>query len=166
VVTKPVRQSALFGLLMRPPAPAPTVTDLRHGEQPTPEAKSHEHHLRILIAEDNPVNQKLLGIQLRKLGYTADLAQDGKEVLAALKTTGYDVILMDCQMPEMDGYEVTRKIRANQDLPFQPWIIAMTANAMQGDREKCLLAGMDEYLAKPINLPALKVLLDNKPAHS
>ncbi len=107
------------------------------------------HPLRILIAEDNAVNQKLAIRMLEQMGYRADLASNGLEAIESITRQPYDVILMDVQMPEMDGLDATRKIRAMQTV-VQPRIVAMTANAMQGDRELCLAAGMDDYISKPI----------------
>lgn len=112
--------------------------------------------LRILVAEDNMINQKLILRILQKLGYQSLLANNGKEVLDILLSHPVDVILMDVQMPEMDGFETTANIRANQSV-LQPVIVAMTANAMSEDKEECLARGMDEYLAKPLNI---NVLLD------
>jgi CheY-like chemotaxis protein len=113
----------------------------------------------VLVAEDNPVNQKLAVGILQKLGYRADIAENGRRAVAAHEALPYDVILMDCHMPELDGYEATRALR---QLPGgqQVRIIAMTANAMEGDREKCLAAGMDDYLAKPIRIEELKRVLE------
>jgi len=116
--------------------------------------------LRILLAEDNAVNQKVaLGI-LGRLGYKADVAANGQEVLDALDLADYDVILMDVQMPEMDGLEATRLIRQNLPREKRPRIVAMTANAMQGDRERCLEAGMDDYIPKPVRHSDLAAALD------
>ena len=119
--------------------------------------------VRILVAEDNIVNQKIaLRILDKKLGYHADLVANGKEALESLKSLDYDLVLMDCQMPEMDGYEATRAIRDNSSSVRNPGIpiIAMTANAMKGDREKCIEVGMDDYIAKPINVKELADVID------
>lgn len=118
---------------------------------------------RILIAEDNFVNQKLIKAQLTKLGYGFDVVNNGKEILRMLKEKSYDLILMDCQMPELDGYETTRIIRRQESKGHQTHvpIIAMTAYAMEGDKNKCLTAGMDDYISKPITLNVLKDKLIN-----
>jgi CheY-like chemotaxis protein len=123
------------------------------------------HPLRILLAEDHPVNQKVALKLLKQMGYRADVASNGLEVLDALDRQAYDVVLMDVQMPQMDGLEAARRIRAAMADDVRPRIIAMTANAMEGDREKCLEAGMDDYLSKPIRIPALKeALLQAEPS--
>jgi CheY-like chemotaxis protein len=126
-------------------------------------ADSHEKpadKLRLLVAEDNPVNQKLAIRMLEKLNMSVDVAATGREVLGMLERGVYDLVFMDCQMPEMDGYEATALIRrAEQDGCKHLLIIAMTANAMQGDREKCLAAGMDDYIAKPIRKEAITEML-------
>jgi CheY-like chemotaxis protein len=119
---------------------------------------SQQYPLRILIAEDNRVNQKLAMRVLGKLGYNPDIAQDGNEVLEMVNDSKYDLILMDVQMPEMDGLEATRMIRLC--LTVQPIIIAMTANSMQGDREDCMRAGMDDYISKPVHLEELVIMLE------
>jgi len=113
---------------------------------------------RVLIAEDNAVNQFLATAQLKKLGYAADTVTTGIEVLEACSRIPYDIILMDCQMPELDGYETTRELRSRGGP--QPLIIAITANAMEGDRELCLAAGMDGYVSKPMRIGDLKSALD------
>jgi signal transduction histidine kinase len=119
--------------------------------------------LRVLLAEDQAMNQKLALRLLQNVGITADVANDGNEVLVALKDRAYDVILMDVQMPDLDGLETTRRIRAAADGP-QPWIVAMTGNAMEGDREECLAAGMNDYLSKPIRPAALTAALEAAPS--
>jgi len=112
------------------------------------------HPLRILLAEDNVVNQKVALKILERMGYRADVASNGKEAVEAAKRQPYDVVLMDVQMPEMDGVEATTRIREWQG-ENRPWIIALTANALQGDKEKYLGIGMDEYLSKPIKIEEL-----------
>jgi signal transduction histidine kinase/DNA-binding response OmpR family regulator len=166
---KPVKQSELFNCLtnvmiagrLRPSvAPAPCAPS------PLPTQPVPLVPLRILVAEDNAVNQRLAVRLLQKLGYTADVAANGLEVLAALERIHHNVIFMDCHMPELDGYEATRRIRERErgQGPAQAGqpsrIIAMTANAMPGDREKCLAVGMDDYLSKPVQLDDLRAALD------
>ena len=114
---------------------------------------------RILVAEDHMVNQQLAVMMLEKLGYRADVVANGKEVIDAISRISYDLILMDCQMPEMDGYTAAQIIRQSDEDTQQIPIIAMTANAMSGDREKCLAAGMSDYLTKPVNLQQLQEVL-------
>ena len=135
-------------------APATTIAPTAVASKPIVDpAMATRHPLRILLAEDNGVNQKLAMRLLKQLGYDADLAVDGLEAIAAIERQPYDVVLMDVQMPRMDGLEATRAIvRRATD---RPRIVAMTANAMQGDREACLAAGMDDYLTKPIRVDAL-----------
>jgi len=157
-LAKPVRESRLFDTLVD------VLCAEGHGnplcsDQPVAGqgglAFSEIKDVRVLVAEDNAVNQRLVLRQLKKLGYYADAVSNGHEVLQALRQVPYDIILMDCQMPEMDGYEVSRAIRQEQS-GSRPYIIALTANAMHGDRERCLQAGMNDYLTKPLQLADLE----------
>ena len=113
------------------------------------------HPLRILVAEDNVVNQKLALRILQQMGYRADLASNGIEAIESVERQTYDVVLMDVQMPEMDGFEASREINRRWPGRGRPRIVAMTANAMQGDRDQCLAAGMNDYLTKPIRVERL-----------
>ena len=115
---------------------------------------------RLLLVEDNPGNQVIITAMLGKLGIQPDLAEDGLQAVEAVGRKPYDVILMDCQMPVMDGYTATRKIRASTLQGKPPYIIALTANALKGDREKCLEAGMDDYVAKPATVVQLQEALE------
>jgi len=114
---------------------------------------------RILLVEDNQVNQRLAARMLKKRGHDADVAENGFEALKMLSLKTYDLILMDCQMPEMDGYEATARIRGMDGSRRHTPIIAMTANAMTGDREKTLAAGMDDYVTKPVKVEELSAAL-------
>jgi CheY-like chemotaxis protein len=115
---------------------------------------AERHPLRILLAEDNKVNQKLAIRLLERMGYRADLASNGLEAIESIDRLGYDVVLMDVQMPEMDGLEASRRI-VQRWPDSRPRLVAMTANAMRGDRGTCLAAGMDDYLTKPIRVEQL-----------
>jgi CheY-like chemotaxis protein len=122
------------------------------------------HPLRILLAEDNLVNQKLALRLLQQMGYRADLASNGLEAVESVQRQTYDVVLMDVQMPELDGLDATRRICAAHPAGRRPRIVAMTANAMQGDREMCIAAGMDDYITKPIRVNELINALNNAAA--
>jgi signal transduction histidine kinase/DNA-binding response OmpR family regulator len=144
-LSKPIKQSQVFERLQ-----ALSGNSRKETIRPETRKLADEKPLQILVAEDNAVNQKLILGLLRSFGYLADIAGNGVEAIAALERRMYDVILMDVQMPEMDGFEATQRIIEGwpQD---RPYIIALTAHALEGDRQRCIDAGMDDYLAKPIN---------------
>jgi CheY-like chemotaxis protein len=165
-LAKPLRQSQLFDTLVTLlatdgsslPKLAPSV------EKPKIDASmAARHPLRILLAEDNVVNQKLALRLLQQMGYRADLASNGIEAIESVERQPYDVVLMDVQMPEMDGLEATRRIVERWPNGDRPRIVAMTANAMQGDREECMAAGMDDYVVKPVRVEALVAALMTVP---
>jgi CheY-like chemotaxis protein/HPt (histidine-containing phosphotransfer) domain-containing protein len=121
-------------------------------------------HVRVLVAEDNVVNQKIALRQLKKLGYSADAVANGLEAVDAVGRIPYDIVLMDCQMPELDGYEATRRIRQLEESEPRPgrppvYVIAMTANALEGNRESCMGVGMNDFVSKPVRLPELQAVL-------
>ncbi len=115
---------------------------------------------RILVVEDNPLNQKVAVAMLERLGYGTEIASSGKDALRFVDEGKYDLIFMDCQMPEMDGFETTRELRALEGDSAHTPIVAMTAHATTEDRNRCLEAGMDDYIAKPIRLEALRKILE------
>jgi signal transduction histidine kinase/CheY-like chemotaxis protein/tetratricopeptide (TPR) repeat protein len=159
-LAKPLRQSQLFDTLMTllaHDAAAPKAT--APGKPRLDAGMASRHPLRILLAEDNVVNQKLAMRLLQQMGYRADLASNGIEAVESVKRQTYDVVLMDIQMPEMDGLEASREINRSARDGMRPRIVAMTANAMQGDREQCIAAGMDDYITKPIRVEALVAAL-------
>jgi GAF domain-containing protein/CheY-like chemotaxis protein len=158
-LVKPVKPSALYDALATALAGEPNAVPVRASRTGVDHGLAARHPLRILLAEDNPVNQKLALRLLDRMGYRADVAGNGLEAIAALEGAVYDVVLMDIQMPEVDGLEATRRIRRRWP-GGTPRIVAMTANAMDGDREACLEAGMDDYIAKPIAPEALQATLE------
>lgn len=135
--------------------------ELAHRPVPESYSASRNRALRVLLAEDNIVNQKVMLGMLNKLGYLPDVAANGLEVLQAIERQHYDIVLMDVQMPEMDGLEAAKKIREKWPESERPKIIAITAYALQGDREKCLAAGMDDYISKPVKLEELQAILES-----
>jgi GAF domain-containing protein/CheY-like chemotaxis protein len=166
-LAKPLRQSQLFDTLVTlfaPDIPTKIASDRPRKARIDPDM-AERHPLRILLAEDNLVNQKLATRLLEQMGYRVDLASNGKEALESVARQTYDVVLMDVPMPEMDGLEASRRLNADYPAGTRPKIIAMTANAMQGDREMCIDAGMDDYIAKPIRVDLLTEALLNVPAH-
>ncbi len=162
-LAKPVRQSQLFDcltLVMSELAtPKPPVARNKLLTFHTHEEKKRHARVRILIAEDNPVNQKLTRRQVEKLGFEVEVVSNGRHAIDALARRTYSAVLMDCQMPEMDGYEATTELRRREGSGKRTPVIAVTANAMQGDRERCLEAGMDDYIAKPIRKDELATAL-------
>jgi signal transduction histidine kinase/CheY-like chemotaxis protein len=163
-LTKPVKQSQMFNVLAEVFS---EPEDAQTSEVSLDEGGVADHlPLRILLTEDNVVNQKLALRYLERMGYSADVANNGLEALDACEHHRYDVILMDVQMPEMDGLEASRRLCARFSRTNRPHIIAMTANAMTGDREICLQAGMDDYLSKPIRLEQLRAALQRVQPHA
>jgi CheY-like chemotaxis protein len=172
---KPVRRSKLYEAVLAPLpneiAGAATIaleTDSSgstanglSNEKRAPSALTEEvrKKIRVLVAEDNAVNQRLALLQLKKLGFTADVVGNGLEALEALERASYPIVLMDCQMPELDGYETSQEIRRRQEGKRHTVIIAMTAHALEGDREKCLAAGMDDYVRKPVRIEELEAVM-------
>jgi signal transduction histidine kinase/DNA-binding response OmpR family regulator len=168
-LTKPIKASQLYNALLRAlaqPATEPTAAALEAGIAAGADNMTETPSLRILLAEDNAVNQKVALRILDKLGYRADVASNGLEALEALERQTYDVVLMDVQMPEMDGLDASRRICERWPDESRPRIIAMTANAMIEDREACFAAGMDDYVAKPVRPEELAEALSRARAHA
>jgi signal transduction histidine kinase/CheY-like chemotaxis protein/HPt (histidine-containing phosphotransfer) domain-containing protein len=161
ILSKPMRQAQLLKVLgaifdYRPPGDAPHPATVR--QLGVDRRLCEKRPLRILVAEDNEVNQRVVARMLERMGYQAEIAVTGLEVLRKLRESAYEVVLMDVQMPEMDGLQATREIVKLYPAD-RPQIIGLTANAMKGDREKCLEVGMDDYLSKPIRIVALQSAL-------
>jgi len=159
-VTKPVRASRLYNVLLKLVESSELGLDQREPAS-LPQADNEDPlpSLRVLVAEDNRINQRVATLSLSRFGYRADVAANGLEALAAVEAIDYDLVFMDLQMPELDGLEATRRIRANPHL-HQPYIAALTANATVQDHEVCSEAGMDDYLGKPFRLAELRRVLE------
>jgi CheY-like chemotaxis protein len=159
VLNKPTKQSVLCKHILNALRPQGKMNiEEKKNNQLLTEEFSKQFPMNILVAEDNLINQKLILHILTRLGYTVVIKENGMEAIQELNETQYDVVLMDVQMPEMDGLEATRIIR--QSSRKQPVIVALTANAMQGDQDECLRAGMDDYLSKPVKLEELVKVLE------
>lgn len=159
-LSKPVRQAALLAAFGRALAPAGDDAPERRAAPPDPLRVALVSSARVLLAEDNAVNQKVAVRMLEKLGYQADVAGNGLEAIEAFRRIRYALIFMDCQMPEMDGFEATAAIRGLEPGLPQPVVVAITASAMEGDRERCLAAGMDDYITKPVKPEDLARVLE------
>jgi signal transduction histidine kinase/CheY-like chemotaxis protein len=162
LVHKPIQEALLrerLAAFLGAPRPGARLAETAgEGE----ELLGRRHPLKILVAEDNPINQRLINLLLASFGYASDSVANGLECLEWLERDFYDLVLMDVQMPHMDGYEATRRLhaRAIQSESPVPWVIAVTADAMKGDREKCLAAGMDDYIQKPLKPDALRSAIE------
>ncbi|MBW4491520.1 MAG: PAS domain S-box protein [Oscillatoria princeps RMCB-10] len=181
---KPVKESRLFDILVtalarparneigsrnsqssqmpksRPPIPSTSSSKPQPPTTLPPQVTVKRRNLKILVVEDNAINQKVVINQLKQLGYLADCAGNGQQALDILQKKEYDIVLMDCQMPVLDGYGATEVLRKREGADRHTVVIAMTANAMKGDRERCLAAGMDDYLSKPVDMTALGAALE------
>lgn len=158
LLNKPIKLSYLYDTLMN--VLGSHTARIRRPKSHIDKDMAQRKPLRILLAEDNVVNQKVALQILKQMGYRADTVANGLEILSALERQTYDVLLTDIQMPEMDGLEATKRICELWPKPKRPSIIAMTAGAMEGDKEKCLQAGMDDYISKPINIQQLQLVLE------
>ncbi|HEX8160833.1 MAG TPA: response regulator [Pyrinomonadaceae bacterium] len=178
-LAKPVKQSQLFASLISVAVGDAPTSPVYGAEAVGADAARHppadDQKLlsadrgggaRILVAEDQLVNQKVLLYQLQELGYSADAVRSGRQVLEAIEGEAYDLVLMDCQMPELDGYETTAEIRRREGLSRHTPVVAVTAHAFESDREKCLAAGMDDYVSKPVNPQTLKTVLERWLGHA
>jgi CheY-like chemotaxis protein len=158
-LSKPIKPRQLKRLLISLISPQSKESIAAKGQLPADQLQ-RKRDLVILLAEDNPINQKVALSMLKRLGYKVDVANNGLDVLSSMEKKAYDVILMDIQMPDMDGLEATRCIRELKKIDKQPYIIAITAYALDGDREEFIKAGMNDYLSKPIRIEELKLALE------
>jgi CheY-like chemotaxis protein/nitrogen-specific signal transduction histidine kinase len=162
ILSKPIKQLQLHDVLAKVlGGRSDLMEQVRSEQENVSKIPDPSHSLRILLAEDNLVNQKVAIHMLKKIGYQADVVMNGLEAIETLQKSIYDVVLMDLQMPKMDGIEATRHIISRFPPERRPQIVAMTANAMEGDREICLAAGMNDYITKPINIEQLAKALSN-----
>ena len=167
-LSKPIKPSHLHAMLcavlsLRPPNPQRADNRVELAASSAAAVPSNDKSpdpMRILVVDDNLVNRKVAQKQLERLGYLVDAVEGGKPVLAAMASAPYPVVLLDCEMPEMDGYATTAEIRRRESGQRQTTIIAMTGHALEGARERCLESGMEEYVAKPVTLDTLAAVLD------
>ena len=159
ILTKPAKASALLNALTAIFSEDPASVDERANTVPIDSSLGSRFPLEILLAEDHPTNQRVARLLLARLGYDCQAVSTGVEALAAVAQKEFDVLLLDVQMPELDGYQTARQLCADYPPGRRPWIVAMTANALEGDRESCLAAGMDDYLAKPVGAQLLATVL-------
>jgi CheY-like chemotaxis protein len=159
-LVKPVRPSLLFDVIHSLLAAKPEHANRHLMDEGTPASQASHRWARLLVVEDNVANLKVAVRMVEKLGYRADVAANGTEAIRAVSEMHYDAVLMDCHMPELDGFEATRQIRRDEPDGKHTPVIAMTASALSGDRERCLAAGMDDYISKPIKMHVVAAVLE------
>ncbi|MCH9030550.1 MAG: response regulator, partial [Bacteroidetes bacterium] len=158
-LVKPIKQSLLYTKIISVFSTERKNDKPERGKMLFDPKMVDKHPLRILIADDNVINQKVAERMLQKMGYRPDIVSNGLEILQALEQAPYDLIFIDVHMPEMDGLEATRRICDKYNKDNRPLLVAMTADAMPGDKEKCIEAGMDDYICKPVKIPELEKAL-------
>jgi CheY-like chemotaxis protein len=163
---KPVRASQLFDVLHTKLAERSARAERAAAEAEHGISDASRPQARVLVVEDNAANLKLTVRLVERLGYHADVAGNGADALGMIERMEYDAVLMDCQMPEMDGYEATKLIRKSETSRRHLPIVAMTADALSGDRERCLAAGMDDYISKPVKLHVVAAVLGRWLSHN